>query len=393
MRVLIVNNFYPPRRGGSALFAEHLASYYSLNASRVFVLTTNGKSKEISIERNSLRNLVILRLPSWILPKNNLSFNFNITFALRFKNFFRIKYLFRSIRPDVIHLHGQFLDLTWQYGIYARIMKIPTCLTIHTRLVNPNKIVNFLFRILDFFVVYPLLILINPASIIAIDSEMIKYICQRYPRFTNKIKFIPIGVNTNIFKFEHNITKNDEITNLKIASIGHVIAIRDRVLLTNAVAKLLEKGVNLSVDIIGEIYITNFIRIIKKDIFEKIFTLHGVQNEKFIKSILKESDVEVHDVQGFGLGIATLEAMSLGVPVIIAINADYFPHAPILNDYHAIIIRPNNLNDLVEALEKLNSNHFLRNQLSINGSKYVKDNFDLDIICSMNYNHLLRLVS
>ena len=49
----------------------------------------------------------------------------------------------------MIHQHGQFMDLTWATGDYARRRGVPALLSIHTRLENPVAHYRHAFRGLD----------------------------------------------------------------------------------------------------------------------------------------------------------------------------------------------------------------------------------------------------
>jgi hypothetical protein len=44
-----------------------------------------------------------------------------------------------------------------------------------------------------------------------------------------------------------------------------------------------------------------------------------------VPNYLVAATVEAHDLQGYGMGTATLESMAAGVPVIVAVRPDNFP--------------------------------------------------------------------
>ena len=47
--------------------------------------------------------------------------------------------LLEAFAPDVLHQHGQFFDLTWLTGWWARRHDVPVLLSVHTRLENPSR--------------------------------------------------------------------------------------------------------------------------------------------------------------------------------------------------------------------------------------------------------------
>ena len=191
MRICVVNNFFPPRVGGSSYVADTLARHYAAAGHEVLVITASYQNAPRHEKRDGIE---IVRLPSWTLPESKISFNFDITFALRWGNRKRVFRLLDDFRPDVIHQHGQFFDLTWQSGWWARRHQVPTLLTYHTRLASPMKLPNMIFRVLDALVVWPILRYIKPARSIAIDTVFYDYIKDRYGIGPEKIVALPVGV-------------------------------------------------------------------------------------------------------------------------------------------------------------------------------------------------------
>ena len=53
-------------------------------------------------------------------PQTRLSVSFDIAFTMRPSRPRRLRELLDEFQPDVIHQHGQFFDLTWATGRYAR---------------------------------------------------------------------------------------------------------------------------------------------------------------------------------------------------------------------------------------------------------------------------------
>ena len=130
MRIAIINNFFPPRMGGSAYVSDTLARYYASQGHEVLVITAAYGGALPVEERDGIK---IVRLPSWTLPETRISFNFDITFALKWGNRKKVFKLLDDFKPDVVHQHGQFFDLTWQSGMWARKRKVPSVLTLPVR--------------------------------------------------------------------------------------------------------------------------------------------------------------------------------------------------------------------------------------------------------------------
>jgi glycosyltransferase involved in cell wall biosynthesis len=373
MKIAIVNNFFAPRVGGSSHVAEQLAKHFVKLGHEVLVVTGQYSDSPSSQIKDGYR---IRRLPTWILPKSKLSLNFDINFALLPGNARKMKRILDEFKPDLIHCHGQFLDLSWKALRYSKRRSVPTVLTLHTRLVNPNRVMNFLLFLLDIVVVNPRLKRNKPKSVIIIDKEFEKYALNRYGFDSSVSKFIPIGVDLDKFKqfgFVRVVNVDQEIV---ILSIGHVIPIRNRITLIEALPKVLEAFPNVKIKIIGNVYQESFLEKARKlNVLDRIEALGACPSHE-IPTYLRQATLEIHDVQGFGVGIASLEAMYAGVPTIMATDLDYFPHAHLIPDTHFIRTVPNDPAKLASSIIGALHNDDLLARISAEGQKYVAKNFD-----------------
>ena len=79
MRIVVVNNFFPPRVGGSSHLSEALAKGYAAQGHQVMVLTAAYEDAPATEERDGM---VIHRLPAAMIPKSKLSVSFDIAFTV-----------------------------------------------------------------------------------------------------------------------------------------------------------------------------------------------------------------------------------------------------------------------------------------------------------------------
>ena len=169
MRIVVVNNFFPPRAGGSSHLADSLARGYARAGHEVLVVTAayqDAPQEEVLPE-----GVRVVRLPAFMIPESKLAVSFDISFATRPSLKKRLAKLLDAFKPDVIHQHGQFFDLTWATGRYARERGIPTLLSIHTRLENPSARYGKVFAALDRYVVLPRLRHYRP-RLVVMDAHM-----------------------------------------------------------------------------------------------------------------------------------------------------------------------------------------------------------------------------
>jgi len=390
VRIALINNFFPPRVGGSALFVASLAEALAEKGHQVLVITGTYQQAEIHSQNSSYR---VEKIKSWTLPKTSFSFNFDINFCLLPGNSARVRKTLDEFDPDVVHCHGQFLDLTWKALKWAHLHKKKTALTLHTRLYNPKSLPNTLMKILDYVVVRPRMKRYKPTKYIVIDKHFATYAKQRYAANEGDLISIPIGVDTKSFVPDTTTAFSERRT---IASIGHVIPIRNRVTLVRAFKRYLEVFPNTTLVIVGNVY--------EKSLYQEIFAqnlgdhtlLTGALPRIQIIEILKSAIMEIHDVQeheGRGLGIASLEAMLMGVPIISSTPVDYFPNAVLTPDHDLLIVQGDNESDLLEQMIKLTRNEALWHELSKNGRKWVLDHFSLDRVVVEHQELYASLVS
>ena len=241
MRILVVNNFFPPRVGGSSHLSEALARGYARSGHEVLVLTAAYGEAPAEEERDGLR---IVRLPAWTLPEMRLNVSFDLSFATRPGLRRKVTALLDEFKPDVIHQHGQFMDLTWATGEYARRRDVPTLLSVHTRLENPSAHYRHAFRGLDAVLVKPRLKRYHPA-VVVMDSHMQTYIEERYRGAYSELVPIPVGVDPawvrggSRERGREMLGLGDDVP--VILSVGHVIPLRDRVGLVEAMPAVLAR--------------------------------------------------------------------------------------------------------------------------------------------------------
>jgi glycosyltransferase involved in cell wall biosynthesis len=380
MRILVVNNFYPPRVGGSAHLSDALARGYASEGHQVLVLTAAfGGAPAVE---QCAPNLRIVRMPASAIPQTRLSVSFDINFTMRPSRRRRLRALLDGFRPDVIHQHGQFFDLTWATGKYARRHRIPVLLSVHTRLENPKARYHGVFRWLDALAVAPALRRYQP-RIVVMDVQMDEYIKDRYRRSYSGLEYIPVGVDLSrtaagdaaMVRERHGFGHAP-----LIVSLGHVIPLRDRVALVEAMPKVLSEFPDARLVVIGRIYYDLFLRRARELGVESAVTPVGAVAKSEVPGYLAAATVETHDLQGYGMGTATLESMAAGVPVIAAVRPDNFPGIDLKGGTHCILVPAGDAGAISEALICLLGDPDARARIGQNGRQLVREHFDLEIV-------------
>jgi glycosyltransferase involved in cell wall biosynthesis len=148
-----------------------------------------------------------------------------------------------------------------------------------------------------------------------------------------------------------------------------------------ALPRVLDAVPNAVVVVVGGLY---------DDAFEKVASDLGVENAVLttgpiphsdVRHFLAAADVETHDLQGNGIGIATLEGMGAGVPIVTVNEHDTFPYAP-LNDDQEAVFAEGSPESIAHNLTRLLSSEQLRTRVSEGGRRYVETHFSPQTIAA-----------
>lgn len=398
MRIGVINNFFPPRVGGSAHLSDSLARGYVEAGHEVLVLTAAYRDAPAEEDRHGYR---VVRLPSWTLPKTPLSVNFDIGFTLRPGLTRRVSRILDEFRPDVLHQHGQFFDLTWASGLYARRRRIPTLLTVHTRLEDPKPLTHGIFRALDATLVAPILRWYKPHFVVT-DTLMQEYIDARYRAAVRGATYIPVGVDPSWqlggsgerVRAKHGLGERPIVV-----SIGHVIAVRDRLRLIRALPHVLEKVPDLALLVVGGVYYDAFRALASELGVDHAVHVVGKVAREEVRDYLAAAACEVHDLNAWGLGTASLESMAAGCPVVAALRPDNYPGVEVRDREHIYLVpapaqaSPDERELADTIIEVLADPARARQTVGVAGRQFILDHLTLDSVLQRHLNVLESLAT
>lgn len=317
----MANALFPPARTGSAIFTEQLALTLADREHEVQVVTSVDDDREVSESSSD-----VTRLKSRNVSVGRLAWNYVIPLSVGPKNFRALKQLMRSFRPEVVVCHGQIFDLTWLTAVVARLCRIPVVVVVHTAIWNENRFRRFVLRAFERIVINPVLKYAK-ADFIAVDKwthgDAKRLLAKHKP-----VQVIPVSVDRSQFQDgDRQIARERyDIPNSPILlSLGHVIALRNRHALVRALPLIIAEVPDVTVVIAGELYDSSFLEIANDlGVADHIICLGSVPHED-IKHLLATAAIELHDLQGLGLGITTMEAMASGVPIVAWASEDNYP--------------------------------------------------------------------
>jgi glycosyltransferase involved in cell wall biosynthesis len=394
MRIAVVSNFFPPRPGGSSHLSESLARHYVAAGHEVLVITAEFEGAASDEIVDGVR---IVRLPARRLPAIVPEVDFDIRFAAGIRNAKRLTRLLDRFAPDVIHQHGQFFDLTWMSSVYARRRKVPVLLSVHTRLESTKKGIDVVFRCLDTAVVWPFILAARP-DVVVMDRPMLDYIRSRYRIPSGRQVAIPVGVDPVSFrKGDRDPGWVRERWGIEdgplVVSIGHVIALRDRVDLVRALPELRRRHPGIKVVVVGDVHYPRFLEVAHDlGVTDAIVCVGAVPRHE-VADYLAAADVEVHDLQGLGLGTASLEAMLAEVPVVAALRADNFPGIDLISGENITIVPVGDIPALADAVDGLLSDPDRAAAIAKEQRRLVEEHFAIDVVAQRHLQHFEEMLA
>ena len=392
MRIAVVNNFFPPRVGGSSHLSEALAARYVSLGHEVLVITTAFRDSPADEVQAGYR---VVRVPAFGLPKVGLSIDFDITFASRPSNVRRVFALLDEFRPDVLHQHGQFFDLTWITGWWARRRRVPCVLSVHTRLESPSRLYTMAFRALDAALVRPMLSTYHP-DFVVMDVLMDDYIRDRYRTQSEQLHYFSVGVDTTQFANAGDGAavrrRHGFGTRPVLLSLGHVIPLRDRTPLVEALPLVLHRHPDALVVVVGNVHYPRFLERAESLGVRDAIVCVGAVPKVEIRDYLAAATLEIHELQWYGMGTASLEAMAAGVPIVACVRPDNFPKVPLRSGEGLVLADSNSPTALSRAICKLLDDPAWAASVGAAGRRLVRQHFDLDVVAPAHLDAFETLV-
>jgi glycosyltransferase involved in cell wall biosynthesis len=338
----------------------------------------------------------VTRLRSLRFPRLWAALSFDIRFASRPRS---IRKLFReldSFSPDVIHIHGQFMDLAWWGCLYARRRGVPVLVSIHTRLESPRRLTNYALYVIDRFVIRPLITNSKP-TVVVMDKLMDRYVRSRYGVMEDRRISIPVGIAIT----RESISVSSEELRGKyslgngpiILSVGHVIALRDRVALVRALPAILKAHPSAKLVVVGSVEYPLFLAEAERlEVRDAVVCLGRVPKAAVVE-LFSIAAVEAHDLQGYGMGTANLEAMVSGVPTVVAVDHDNFLGVTLRHREDVLLVAPNAVSEIASAIIAVLDDKGLAERLAENGQRLVQDNFSIEGIVESHVEILTKLAN
>ena len=187
-----------------------------------------------------------------------------------------------------------------------------------------------------------------------------------------KVFYCGVDVNRTLGKHTYDINENT----VKILSSGVFFPYRNYETLIDVVENLKNKNVNVHLDVIGATdrspaYSEKIINLVKEKQLEKEITIWGQVDDEKYTELHNGADMFAFININQSWGLAVFEAMSCGLPVIVSesVGAIELLH----NDEDAIIVDPENVEQVSDVVLKLMNEKDYYNKISENAYNAVKE--------------------
>lgn len=370
--------------------SDRLASRY-----KIIVLAPHHKG---ALKKQKMSNLEVRRFAYFkpeklqklcygggIIPNMKSSFLAKIQMPLLIiSEYFSASGIIKKEKINMLHAHwilpqgvvGAFLKSKY---------KIPLLVTIHGSDLFPLK--NKFFRKMQGFVA-------KNADIITVNTEATKKeLLSRFPNIASKIKVIPMGVNSNIFR-KRSIKKPQKyLKNRILLFVGRLSDQKGLHYLIDSMHDISKYEPSIKLLIVGE-------GPYKKELEQRIHEKRIDKHVEFLGSMPTDEIARHHNFADVfvmpslatktgteALGLAMLEAMSSGCAVI-GTNVGGIPFA-IKDGYNGILVKQKDSNELSNAVITLLKDRKKAGELGKNAAKFIRMNYSWEKV-SMEFSKMYK---
>ena len=386
MKILVFAPFFPPDPTGSSVFAGQQVEELIRQGHEVLVISNRvDNNAPIHSETDDLEAHFgphgVLRVSSVRVNLGKITWNYGIPVSI-------FGFCRRSIRakimdfdPDAVIIHSTLFDLSLLALRWSARQKKRTVIVSHTALWHDNSIVNRAMRLYGRVLLRGL-----------IDRCSAKLVCVDKWTYDNALGLfgdekntctIPVSVelgtmhggDADLIRKRHELT-----TSPIILSLGHVVPLRDRINLTKALPSLVFKYPELRVLVVGMVKDDRFLKLAKELGVEERLLVVGPVAHSEIRDYLAVADVEIHDLDGRGLGITSVEAMDAGVPIVAWAVDDNYPQFSLRGYGPSGFIDDGSPESITARIDMILSDEQFRTEVKASQRKLVDDIYSVQSV-------------
>lgn len=365
MRVLHITPYFSPAYGGPTVaVAQMVKAVVRLGVEVDVVTTTANGDNELDIpigdfvDIDGVRCIFFRRsiLKSWMWSRGLM------------------RWLDRNISDyDVVHIHGMFTFPGLVGCVFCRKYSIPYVISPHGML-DKRCFSEKLWKKFPYFYLFEKRNF-DSAAIIHVTSRLEAESIARFG-YRNSIKLSPLCAEI----VSHEQVSYSESSAFKIVFVSRLVPIKGLEVLFDAVALLASRNVAIRLDVVGsgdDAYVDTLMRRVSVLRLNESVFFHGHLNGVEKNEVLFGADVFVLPSYHENFSLSTVEAMGIGLPVIIS------DQVGIVDDVRAARagydFPAGSVSLLARAIERLTSVHE-RRQTGANARELVIGKFSQELV-------------
>jgi colanic acid/amylovoran biosynthesis glycosyltransferase len=221
-------------------------------------------------------------------------------------------------------------------------------------------------------------LLFESADIITANTKYLASKIEKLGCSTDKLKIVPVGVDTDYFNSIHKVKNTNPI--FKLINVGRLDPIKGHKYLIEIVNQIIKKGSDVHLDIIGDgEERSNLEQLIQQYNLSKNIKLVGKKTQLEIKEMYLKSDLYVFaavplpDGRRETQGLATLEAQACGLPAIVFDSGGV--KYTVKNEFSGFVCEEFDVETIVSKIIEFIEDSDLLNKMSSQAVTFVNNNY------------------
>ena len=192
----------------------------------------------------------------------------------------------------------------------------------------------------------------NALYCITVNNDLKSKIVLQHPEFEKKIFVAPMGVDTRVFKRSVKYKPFDNNSPFILFSCGRLAHGKGHHDVISAINDLIQQDYNIRLKIAGEGEFRHELELlINKHKLQSSVELLGAISEEKIKNELDNAHCFILASHNEALGVATMEAMAMELPVIVSDTGGV--SELVTNNKTGLLIQPRNIDSIKTAILKI----------------------------------------
>jgi glycosyltransferase involved in cell wall biosynthesis len=313
-----------------------------------------------------------------------------------------IKKVLSTFKPDVIHCHDIISSILIAAAFYKELFNYVLVADSITGTFQPRKIKKMAYGLYKYAIFFSIKKKVD--RFFAISEGARIWLCKEFGVPYEDITFIPLGADIDLFK--PNALDRNEIrqqfgikdNDVLMVFSGKMLPEKDLTTLISALACLPYESKNrVRILLIGsgpKYYVDEILELAQKNGILKNIHFHPPVNRKKLAEYYNAADIGVWPGNPSN---STIEAMSAGLPIIIArqqpLQHDAFDTFHLLEYKNGLSFKRGSAKGLATCIEELVKDEKLRRDMSIKGRKLVEEKLNWNKISKMTLETYEQILS